>query len=262
MDFKSLDEKQLNALKVAGIAVGAAALAGTAGLAVAGRKKGVGPLSNLYDWDKDVKKLVSAHPIDQHAQGIVVYGASEFGAWSTCVDDLDEFKVINHSLNFKKDKLLVSYLDTLVGAYEPEMVILQLQTPIYDNLKGKDEEKAEALFKKKKRVIEAIHEKLPDARVILVGEVLRPAYKDYVTASHLYNCKMAAYCEDTDYLYFVDPSDMTYNATGYDMDLFEKDGISLNEKGLQMLSEQYIHPEVESLVDFYGLKQLKRYAER
>ena len=54
--------------------------------------------------------------------------------------------------------------------------------------------------------------------------------------------------EETDYLYFVDATEMTYDGENFKEELFVEDGLHLTEEGQQIWCHEYIIPAIEQVI--------------
>ena len=70
--------------------------------------------------------------------------------------------------------------------------------------------------------------------------------------------QLEALCEETNYLWFVDASAMTWDGQRYADELFIKDGIHLNHEGQLLWMRDYIRPMIETLVSEFDLTQVQK----
>jgi lysophospholipase L1-like esterase len=240
-----------------GIGIGAAA-ACTCGLMTAGVKTGWGPFASWYDWDSEVRKIEQKYPAAEKRNEIVFYGASNFRLWTDMETDLSAYKVQNHGFGGSTDRLLVQYADRLLYPYDPEIVFFQTGSNDYVSMSGSDEEKADQCIAYKKQMFAQFHEKLPEAKFVVMSGLLLPGRSEYTELSELVNQKLKKLCDENSYLYFVNSSEMTFNGQKYREDLFRKDGIHLNHDGQLKWMKEYIQPQIESLITEFHLDHLRK----
>lgn len=72
------------------------------------------------------------------------------------------------------------------------------------------------------------------------------------------NTKLRAYCESVEYLYFVDAEKMTFDGNEYRDYLFVSDKIHLNHDGQFMWCNNYIKPQIASIIEERSLEELKK----
>ena len=245
-------------LKIAAIAVTALAAASLAGLVGTGLKIGWGPFSFLHTWDADVEKLQKAYTVEANQNGIIFYGASNFRMWTEMENDLPEYHVQNHGFGGCTDKELLHYADKLLYPYHPAIVFFQTGSNDYVSLKGTDEEKIAACMDYKKQMFADIHDRLPDARLVVMSGLLLPGRNEYRELTEKINGELETLCVQTDYLWFVDASTMTWDGQHYADELFLQDGIHLNHEGQLLWMRDYIRPMIETLVNEFDLTQVQK----
>lgn len=245
-------------LKIVIIVAAALVVASLAGLMITGLKIGWGPFSFLHTWDADVEKLRQTYPAEENQNGIIFYGASNFRMWTEMENDLPEYRVQNHGFGGCTDQDLMRYADKLLYPYHPAIVFFQTGSNDYVSLKGTDAEKVAACMDDKKQMFAEIHDQLPDAKLVVMSGLLLPGRSEYRELTEEINQALAALCEETDYLWFVDASAMTWDGQCYADELFIKDGIHLNHEGQLLWMRDYIRPMIEALVSEFDLTQVQK----
>lgn len=246
------------AIKIVTCGTGGLALLSLIGLLITGWKIGWGPFASLYDWDGEVNAIAEEYPAEERQSEIVFYGASNFRLWTEMENDLFGYKVQNHGFGGSTDKLLVEYADVLLYLYSPDIVFLQTGSNDYVHLSGTDEEKVAVCMGYKMEMFAAFHKSLPDAKFVVMSGLLLPGRSEYTALTERINEELKKLCDETDYLYFVDASDLTYDGSNYAMELFEADGIHLNHDGQLLWRDGYIQPQIESLISEFELDHLRR----
>lgn len=250
--------KKKKAMKIVGIAVGTLFAASLAGMMIGGIKTGWGPFGSWYDWDSEVNAVAARYSAGERQHEIIFYGASNFRMWTEMENDLGDYKVQNHGFGGSTDKLLVEYADVLLFPYRPDIVFFQTGSNDYVSLSGTDEEKVNACMEYKREMFARFHEMLPNARFVIMSGLLLPGRSEYTALTQRINAELKALCEQTEYLYFVDASDMTYDNGDYTQELFRQDGIHLNHDGQLLWMENYIQPVIEELIEEYDLNHLRK----
>lgn len=247
--------------KIVVISVGVLAAASLAGLVIGGVKTGWGPFASWYDWDGEVNAVARRYPSESQQHEVVFYGASNFRLWTEMENDLSDYKVQNHGFGGSTDKLLVEYAPVLLYPYQPDVVFFQTGSNDYVHLSGSDEEKVTLCMNYKREMFAAFHEQIPNAKFVVMSGLLLPGRSEYTTLTQRVNEELAVLCAQTDYLYFVDASAMTYDGESYASELFQKDGIHLNHEGQLQWRDSYIQPQLEALIQEFGLNHLRRTEE-
>lgn len=245
-------------LKIVMIAAAVLVVASLAGLVITGLKIGWGPFAFLHTWDADVEKIQQTYPAEENQNGIIFYGASNFRMWTEMENDLPEYRVQNHGFGGCTDQDLLHYADKLLYPYHPEIVFFQTGSNDYVSLKGTDSEKVAVCMDYKKQMFAEIHDRLPDAKLVIMSGLLLPGRSEYRELTEEINRALETLCEETDYLWFVDASAMTWDGQRYADALFIKDGIHLNHEGQLLWMRDYIRPMIETLVSEFDLTQVQK----
>lgn len=246
----------MNRKKKIAIAVGILVAAGIGGLANTGRMIGWGPFGFLHSWQGDVDKIKERYSAERKGE-ILFYGASNFAMWEQMDEDMAEYKIQNHAFGGSKDTDLVEYADQILFPYEPKIVFFQTGSNDYVELEGTDEEKVAKCMEYKRKMFAAFHEKMPDARFVIMSGLLLPGRSEYLEMTQMINEELKTYAQTEEYISFVDASRLTYDGSSIDESLFRKDGIHLNHEGELLWYENYIRPEIERLITTYGMEELR-----
>lgn len=248
----------MNGKKFIAGALGGTAVA-AAYLAVIGWQVNWGPFKFLYKgYEGEVSAIEKRYPAVERQHEILFYGASNFRLWKEMENDLPGYRVQNHGFGGSTDKLLVEYADRILIPYQPDIVFFQTGANDYVDLSGTDEEKVAACVEYKRQMFARFHEQLPEAKFVVMSGLLLPGRSRYTGLTKMINRELEQLCAQTDYLWFVDASDMTWDGENYRTDLFEKDGIHLNHVGQLQWRDGYILPRLEALVGEFGLDHLRR----
>ena len=242
------------------ILIGSAALAVTsfAGLLISGRKNGVGPFAHLHDYDEETDQIVKLYDPETRKREIIFYGASNFRLWKQLETDLREYKVQNHGFGGSTDKLLLKYADKLLYQYEPAIVVFQTGSNDYVGMKGEDEDIANKVIAIKKEMFKEIHENLPEAKFIVLSDIMMPGRDEFSPIVRMVNDFLKEYANEVDYLYYVDSEEMTCKEGEYKFDLFVPDGIHLTHEARLLWKDQYIGPMLEKVIEENGLDEVRR----
>ena len=197
------------------------------GLILTGLYVGWGPFTYLQ-FDSQERAIVKKYDAEERQREIVFYGASNFRLWTEMENDLSEYKVQNHGFGGSTDKDLVERADTFLYSYEPAVVFFQTGSNDYVSLTGTDEEKFIACME---YMFTTFHERLPEAKFVVMGGLLLPGRSQYTVLTQMVNEALEALCEKYDYMIFVNAEEMTFDGEEYAVELFISDGIHLNHDG-------------------------------
>lgn len=231
---------------VFGVAAGAVAV--LVGLVVTGQRVGWGPFAGLRDWELDVRSIEDRYDASSREGEVVFYGMSNFTLWSQLDDDFPQYRVQNHGFGGSTDELLVKYADRLLYPYDPAVVVFQTGSNDYTQMVGTDDEKLRKCMDYKRDMYATFHDRLPDAKFVVMSGLLLPGRSEYTALTQRVNEELAKLCEEhSDYMTFVDASAMTYDAGEYRSDLFRSDGIHLNHEGELAWRDGYILPALDEV---------------
>lgn len=226
------------------------------GLLFTGLCVGWGPFSYLQ-FDAQERTIVKKYDAAERRGEIVFYGASNFRLWTEMDADLSEYKVQNHGFGGSTDKDLVQRADVLLYPYAPSVVFFQTGSNDYVSLEGSDEEKVASCMAYKKSMFALFHEAMPNAKFVVMSGLLLPGRSQYTALTRMINDALQTLCEKYDYMTFVDSEPLTYDGANYAEELFVSDGIHLNHEGQLLWRDCYIKPAIESLIETYGLQELR-----
>lgn len=232
-------------------------LACLVGLIFTGMYVGWGPFA-FMQFDHEEKVILQKYDSETRKGEIVFYGASNFRLWTEMENDFSEYKVQNHGFGGSTDKDLVERADTLLYPYVPAVVFFQTGSNDYVSLDGTDEEKVEVCMAYKKFMFETFHEKLPEAKFVVMSGLLLPGRSQYTALTQKINDALEKLCAEYDYMTFVDAEEMTFDGSAYRSELFIRDGIHLNHEGQLLWRDGYIRPAIEALINEYRLEELRK----
>ena len=227
------------------------------GLVFTGMYVGWGPFAYMQ-FDREERAIVQKYDAEERQGEIVFYGASNFRLWTEMENDLAGYKVQNHGFGGSTDQDLVERADTLLYPYAPAVVFFQTGSNDYVSLSGSDEEKVEACMEYKGSMFTAFHERLPEAKFVVMSGLLLPGRSEYTALTQSINDALEELCSKYDYMTFVDAEEMTFDGETYAAELFVSDGIHLNRDGQLLWCREYIQLAIESVIERYGLQGLRR----
>lgn len=251
-----MSKNKKTAIIISSVCVGLAVII-LLGLIFTGLYVGWGPFTYLQ-FDNQEKAIQEKYNAEERQGEIVFYGASNFRLWTEMENDLAEYKVQNHGFGGSTDKDLVGRAETLLYPYNPAVVFFQTGSNDYVGLSGSDEEKVEACMEYKEYMFTIFHERLPQAKFVVMGGLLLPGRNQYSGLTKMINDSLEKLCAKYDYMMFVNAEEMTFDGETYAEELFISDGIHLNREGQLLWCENYIRPAIENLIEQYGLEGICR----
>lgn len=243
---------------VIGIGIGIVA-ACLIGLIVTGWQIGWGPFRFLFKgYEGQVRAIEQKYDAETRKGEIVFYGASNFRLWKEMEDDFKEYKVQNHAFGGSTDPMLVEYADRLLFPYEPAIVVFQTGSNDFASMIGSDEAMLNASFSRKVEMFDAFHERLPNAKFLVMSGLLLPGRSQYIGITQRLNEKLEALCEQRDYMYFADASALTFDGDAYAEERFINDRIHLTHDARLLWCSEYIRPQLELIIQEYQLDVVRK----
>ena len=197
-----------------------------------------------------IKNIVQIYDPEARAEETVFYGASNFGRWRKMEEDLAPYKVQNHAFGGSTDKDLVYWAQYALYPYDPTAVFFQTGSNDYVlSTAETDDERIKECMDYKKYMFELFHEKLPNAKFIVMSGLILPGRSEYTEITLKINEELASLCDEVDYMYFVDAEKFTYDrATDtYANAKFVADQIHLTPEALKAWGDGYISPMLAQL---------------
>lgn len=200
-------------------------------------------------FDKREKEIIEIYDAAERKNEIIFYGASNFRLWKEMDEDMLPFIVQNHGFGGSADEDLMERADTLLYPYEPAIVVFQTGSNDYAKLSGTPEEIAQQVIEQKKVMFTTFHDKLPDTKFVVISGILMPGRSQYDDTVKSVNQFLREYCEEVEYMYFVDAESMTIDETGNHIaDMFIEDGIHLTHDTRVKWANEYIKPVLETVM--------------
>lgn len=204
-------------------------------------------------WQQFVLYVVKKYDPAVRNQDTIFYGASNFTQWMSMEEDLAPYDVQNHAFGGSADKDLEIWAPYLLYPYQPKIVFFQTGSNDYVQSDAEtDELKVEEAMNFKKQMFAEIHEHLPDAQFVVMSGILLPGRTEYVDLTLKINDLLKVYCEETDYMTFIDAESLTYDRTTGSFvkdveSLFEEDQIHLTKEARITWAKEWIIPALEAL---------------
>ena len=218
------------------------------GISTAGWKAGWEPGREIFTgYENEVEAIEKKYNASSSAGCTVFYGASNFRMWKNMDKDLADFRAQDHGFGGATDVLLMHYADRILIPYAPSVIVVQSGSNDYMGLTGSISEKAETGMALKSHMYEYFHSVLPDAKIAALSALLMPGFAKATELSMLINARLKAFCEEREWMSFIDADALTFDGRAYRTELFKSDGIHLNRNGQLALCEGYIRPALKKI---------------
>lgn len=227
------------------------------GLIATGASMNWGPFSFLHSWEGEVSAIESRYDANERKGEIVFYGASNFRLWKDMGSQLHGLKIQNHAFGGSTDSNLVEYADRLVYPYNPAVLVLQTGSNDYPGLTGNNAEKAAKVIGIKEQLLESFHEKLPETQIVVISGILMPGRSDFTPIVEEVNVALKDIAESSDYISFVDASELTWDGEQYKESMFIADRIHLTDDARKLWCDKYIRPALEEVIQVNHLDKVR-----
>ena len=204
-------------------------------------------------WKSTVADIARGYNPDDRNHDVVFYGASNFAYWTSMEEDLMPYSVQNHAFGGSTDKDLLLWAEYMLYPYEPQIVFFQTGSNDYVTSEAEtDELKVAEAMSFKKEMFAELHEHMPDAVFVVMSGILLPGRAEYVDMTLDINDQLKTFCEETDYMRFIDAESLTYNRETKSFvdnveSLFNDDQIHLTDASRIVWAENWIKPAMEEL---------------
>ncbi|MFI4859576.1 MAG: GDSL-type esterase/lipase family protein [Phycisphaerales bacterium JB063] len=183
-------------------------------------------------WRGDIDRFLEADRAAYPPRGgVLFYGSSTIRLW-----DVDRFfagrPVTNRGFGGSTLPAVLRYMHLIALPYEPAVIVFYCGTN--DIALGQP---AQFVVEDFVRFTERVHEALPNTHIVLLGiapSVSRWGMWEEMTRA---NTAMSAYCDEADWLSYVDQSPLLIDEQGEPIPSMFTDGLHMSEAGYTLVSE-------------------------
>jgi|HubBroStandDraft_1064217.scaffolds.fasta_scaffold01143_12 lysophospholipase L1-like esterase len=170
--------------------------------------------------------------------GAVVFtGSSTIAHWRFLADDMAPLPVVNRGINGARLSQIAHYADQLVLPHRPRAVVLYAGENDLAGFLGSRRQSPEEVLAAFQSLCEKIHARLPEVTVDFISIKPTRARAASATAFQRANALVKQACAVDPRLNFIDAVPALLGADGRARsDVFEVDGIHLNEEGYRILT--------------------------
>ena len=204
-------------------------------------------------WKSVIVDIAKEYNPEDGGSDIIFYGASNFSYWETMAEDLAPYAVQNHAFGGSTDKDLELFAPYMLYAYNPQYVFFQTGSNDYIESEAEtDELKVAEAMEFKKQMFAEFHEAMPDATFIVMSGILLPGRTEYIDMTLMINDQLKEFCDETDYMIFVDAEALTYDRDSGSLvddveSLFNDDQIHLTDAARITWAQNWMLPLMEEL---------------
>lgn len=210
-------------------------------------KNFAGPLKQL-----GIRAITSKYDPQRRSGEIVFYGASNFTRWAAMEKDIPQYKVQNHGFGGSTDQDLIDYAPVLLYPYQPKIVVFQTGSNDYVAAPGTIEEKLRFCMHRKQEMFEQFHRELPETHFVVMSGLLLPGRSEFRELTQELNRQLKEFCEQRDYMTYVNADELTYRNNEFDRSRFVKDMIHLTPEAQKAWAVQYIIPALDNIQSFHS----------
>ena len=194
---------------------------------------------NFAKWEKEITALEKRDKEKMPAEnGIVFVGSSTMRIWNL-KKSFPDLELINRGFGGSQLADSVHFAPRIVLKYKPRTVVLYAGD---NDLAGK--KTPEQVASDFREFVAVIHKDLPHTKIVFLS--IKPSVKRWSIwdKGQKANAMIEAFCKEHPGCVYVDDSKIILGKDGKPMpDLFQKDGLHLNEKGYELLSRT-VRPEL------------------
>jgi lysophospholipase L1-like esterase len=160
--------------------------------------------------------------------GIVFTGSSSVRLWKNLKSDFPDLPVINRGFGGSVANDLLVYFDRVIGRYQPKVIVLYTGSNDINAKLTLDE-----AFADYTKVLDLIHEKLPNTRVVVNAVKYSEKRIDQMDKVTALNKKLEAWCKEHDWSHWVESASHLLDKDGKPRtkEIYREDKLHLNEKG-------------------------------
>lgn len=163
---------------------------------------------------EDIDALVAAAEMAPPRKGVLFVGSSIFRLWTRLGEQMAPLPVFNHAFGGSLTTDVLYYMERVVLAYEPRIIVYYCGSNDINAGRG-----ADAIFDGFRRFAERVHAKLPETPVFYVSINRAPQKRDMWSVVDAANEMARSYCAEDPRLAFIDVNPA----------LFDKDGLPRTE---------------------------------
>ncbi|NRA37629.1 MAG: hypothetical protein HRU15_05775 [Planctomycetes bacterium] len=191
--------------------------------------------SPVEKWENKIKQF-EAYAAKGHLKegSIVCVGSSSMAMWHSRIEkDLAPLTIIKRGFGGSNYHDAIHYAHRIITNYKPRAVLVyEGDNDTAQGVSPENVQRACQLF------VKTLRDELPELRIYLISvkpSFARASMWDRMQAA---NALMKTYCEQNDYLTFIDIATPLHNPDGTLMDdIFIKDKLHLNQKGYDIWSK-------------------------
>ncbi|HZR17646.1 MAG TPA: SGNH/GDSL hydrolase family protein [Verrucomicrobiae bacterium] len=184
-------------------------------------------------WEKDIAAFEASDRTNPPPKGCIVFvGSSSIRFWSSLKTDFPGLPVVNRGFGGSELADSVHFADRIIFPYEPREVIVYAGAN--DLANGKS---PQIVFGDFVALFRSIHERLPNARVVLIATAPNPSRWANVENMRKFNSLAQDYCQQHGAI-FVDVFSLMLGPDGQPKpDIFRDDRLHMNAKGYAIWKE-------------------------
>jgi lysophospholipase L1-like esterase len=152
--------------------------------------------------------------------GIVFTGSSSIRLWTSLKEDFPDLPVLNRGFGGSVANDLIVHFDTVILRHKPKLLVLYTGSNDLNAKLTVDEAFADYIT-----VLNKVHEKLPDARVIITSVKIGEKRISQIPQVHALNRRLAAWAEEHPWSRYVDCTSYLADADGHPIRKYYRDDL-------------------------------------
>jgi lysophospholipase L1-like esterase len=190
-------------------------------------------------WERDIRAFERKERKRPEPKGAVVFaGSSTIRLWSKLARDMAPLPTIRRGFGGAKISDVIHYMDRLITAHDPAMVVLYVGSNDLLDFFGNKPKSLEEMKRLYGELLGRLHERLPNTLVVLVATFPSPLNARRASQIEAVNEHLRELASRTPWLELVDGNSVLRTPEGApDRSLFRVDRTHLNRKGYARWTE-------------------------
>jgi len=184
-------------------------------------------------WERQIRAFEKRERKRPEPKGAVVFaGSSTIRLWGNLVKDMAPLPSIQRGFGGAKVNDVIHYMDRLITAHDPAMVVLYIGSNDLLDFGGNRPKSLEEMQTLYDRLLRGLHDRLPDARIVILATFPSPLNARRAAGIEAVNEHVRELVENMPWLAFIDGNPGLRTQSGSpDRSLFLFDRVHLNKKG-------------------------------
>jgi lysophospholipase L1-like esterase len=191
----------------------------------------------------EINAFLKRDTTNRPAEGIIEFvGSSTIRLWTSVAEDMAPLPVFNRGFGGSKTTDLLFYMDDVIIAYKPRVIVLYCGTNDFDSKSKDGKDTADRTI----RFFEQVAARLPETKIVYISIVRSPLRKAYWGCMTDANERIQKYCVTHSNLTYVDVNPALLGENGEPRsEFFQNDRLHFTKAGYRQITP-VVKPAVEA----------------